>query len=111
MKNAPKQGEIIKLNLNPTKGHEQSGYRPVLVVNNASFSKASNMLLVCPITNTDRANPLHVQIKESKTIGFILCDQIRVVDVQSRDFQMVEKIDEDTLWEVCDILKGAVDLE
>jgi mRNA interferase MazF len=111
MINVPKQGDIIKLNLNPTKGHEQAGYRPVLVINNASFSQASNMIIVCPITNTDKNNPLHVKIKESTTKGFVLCDQVRAVDVRSRDFKTVEAIDEDTLWEVCDILKGSVDLE
>lgn len=27
-----KQGDIIKINFNPQKGHEQSGYRPAVVV-------------------------------------------------------------------------------
>ena len=111
MVKAPKQGDIIKLSLDPTKGHEQAGYRPVLVINNASFSQASNMIIVCPITNTDRGNPLHVEIKGAITTGFVLCDQIRAVDINSRNFTAVETINEDTLWEVCDILKGSVDLE
>ncbi|MCL2285787.1 MAG: type II toxin-antitoxin system PemK/MazF family toxin, partial [Firmicutes bacterium] len=36
-----KQEDIIKLDLDLTKGHEQAGYRPALVVSNASFSRAS----------------------------------------------------------------------
>jgi len=31
----PKQGEIILTSFDPVKGHEQSGYRPALVVSNA----------------------------------------------------------------------------
>jgi len=28
----PQQGDIIKLDLNPRKGHEQQGFRPVIVL-------------------------------------------------------------------------------
>ena len=104
----PKQGSIMKLNLNPTKGHEQAGYRPVLVVNNASFSRASNMIIVCPITNTDRKNPLHVRL-DGLITGFVMCDQVRVVDIRARDYNIVETVDDNVLWEVCDILHGAVE--
>ena len=106
-----KQGDIIKVNLNPIKGHEQKGYRPVLVVNNASHSRASNMTIVCPITKTDRKNPVHVCLKGFVTIGFVMCDQVRAIDLQARDYKFVETIDSDTLWEICDIVQGAIDIE
>jgi len=106
-----KQGDIIKLNLNPTKGHEQAGYRPVLVISNASFSRASNMLMVCPITNTNRNSPLHVELSELQTTGFVMCDQVRIVDIRARGYNMVESVSEDTLWEVCDIIVGSVEVE
>ena len=106
-----KQGDIVKLDLNPTKGHEQAGYRPVLIVSNASFSRASNMLLVCPITNTDRKNPIHVHLRGLKTTGFVMCDQVRAIDVQARDCKIIETVDNDTLWEICDIIGGFVEIE
>jgi len=107
----PKQGDIIKLNLDPTKGHEQSGYRPVLVVNNPSFSKASNMIVICPITNTDRNSPLHICLNGLATTGFVMCDQIKAVDLKARDYRIIETIDDDTLWEVIDIVCGFVEIE
>ena len=106
-----KQGDIIKLSLDPTKGHEQAGYRPVLVVNNASHSRASSMIIICPITNTDRKNPLHVRLEGLTTTGFVMCDQVRAIDVSARDYKVVETVDEDTLWEVCDIIQGSVEIE
>jgi len=106
-----KQGDIIKLNLNPTKGHEQAGYRPVLVVNNTSHSRASNMTIVCPITSTDRENPLHVRLEGLETTGFVMCDQLRAIDIRARDYQRIETIDGETLWEVCDIIQGSFDIE
>ena len=106
-----RQGHIIKISLNPTKGHEQAGYRPVLVIHNASHSRVSNMTIVCPITNTDRKNPVHVRLEGLETTGFVMCDQVRAVDIRARDYRIVEQIDEETLWEVCDIVQGAVDIE
>jgi len=106
-----KQGDIIKLNLDPTKGHEQAGYRPVLVVNNGSFSRASNMIVICPITNTDRNSPLHVRLNGLVTTGFVMCDQIKAIDIRARGYKVIETVDDDTLWEVTDIICGFVDIE
>ena len=105
-----KQGDIIKLNLNPTKGHEQAGHRPVIVINNAIFSRASNIIIVCPITSTDRRSPLHVRLNGLATTGFVMCDQARAIDIGARDYKVVETVDDETIWEVCDIVKGAVDV-
>jgi len=105
-----KQGDIIKMDFDLTKGHEQAGYRPALVVHNSVHSQNSNMAILCPITSTDRQNIMHVKLTETTTTGFVLCDQIRATDLSSRKFKVIETIDHDTLWEVCDIIKGAVDL-
>jgi len=107
----PKQGEIIKLNLDPTKGHEQAGHRPVLVVNNASFSKASNMIVVCPITNAGLNSPLHIRLQGLATTGFVMCGQIKAINIRARGYKIVETIDDDTLWEVVDIIRGYVEIE
>jgi mRNA interferase MazF len=105
------QGDIIKLDFDPTKGHEQAGYRPALVVNNTVYSRASNMTLVCPITNTDRQNPLHVRLHGLATTGFVMCDQIRALDIRAREYKIIENVGSEILWEVCDIIQGAVDVE
>ncbi|MBP1592114.1 MAG: type II toxin-antitoxin system PemK/MazF family toxin, partial [Oscillospiraceae bacterium] len=52
------QGDIIKVNLNPQRGHEQAGYRPALVVSNDTFNTYAKLAIVCPITNTDNQFPL-----------------------------------------------------
>ena len=46
----PKQGDIIFINFNPTKGHEQKGQRPAIVVSTNIFNTYTNMAMVCPIT-------------------------------------------------------------
>lgn len=104
------QGDIIKVDLNPVIGHEQAGYRPVIALNNAAHSRASNMTIVCPITNTDRNNPLHVKLTGLQTTGFVMCDQIRAIDIRARSYNIVETIDEDTLWEICDVIQGLIEI-
>ena len=75
-----KQGTIIKVNLNPRAGHEQAGYRPAVVVSNGTFNAKTNMVIVCPITNTMNHFPLHVPLDErTKTTGCILCEHIRAL--------------------------------
>jgi len=105
-----KQGDILKIDLNPTKGHEQAGYRPVIVVSNTVHSRASNTTIVCPITNTNRNNPLHVELKDLQTTGFVMCDQIRAIDIRARSYSVVEAVDKDTIWEICDIAQGSLDV-
>ena len=105
------QGDILKINLDPTKGSEQSGFRPVIVINNASHSRASNMIIVCPITNTNRNNPLHVELKNLQTTGFVMCDQIRAIDIRARNYRTIEAVDKETLWEICDIVQGSIGIE
>ena len=47
----PQRGEIWLVDLNPTKGREQSGVRPVLIISDNNFNSGSSELtIVLPIT-------------------------------------------------------------
>lgn len=96
-----KQGDIIKVNFNPQAGHEQSGYRPALVVSNEVINQNTNMVIVCPISNTKkeyRAFPLHIPLDDrTRTTGSILCQHIRSLDITARGYTFVEKIPDDIL--------------
>ncbi len=101
-----KKGDIIKLNFDPRVGHEQAGYRPALVVSNHIYNKATNLTIVCPITNTKRPFPLHEMLDErTKTTGCILCEQLKAVDLHNRQFQFVEAVPEDILDTVIQKIK------
>jgi mRNA interferase MazF len=104
------QGDIIKLSLSPTMGHEQSGYRPAVVVSNNDFNALTKNKLICPITSTDRGYPAHVALdNRTKTHGFVMCDQIRTVTPDSRDAEFIESIPSDILDEILDILFGILE--
>ena len=40
-----------------------------------------------------------------------MCDHVRVVDIDARDYKLIETVDDDVLWEVCDIVQGVVEVE
>ena len=47
------QGDIITMDFNPQKGHEQSGRRPAVILSNDILNHHSSKAFVCPITNTN----------------------------------------------------------
>ena len=105
-----KQGDIVKLNFNPQSGHEQAGYRPAVVVSNNFFNAKTNLTIVCPITNTNKSFPLHVILDSStKTTGVVLCEQLKTVDLDSRQYTFVEKMPKDLLDEVIAIVLSQIE--
>ena len=53
----PNRGDIVYLDFNPTKGHEQRGYRPALIMSPAAYSEKSSLALFCPITSQQKGYP------------------------------------------------------
>lgn len=106
-----KQGDIIKLSFNPQKGHEQSGFRPALVISNDIFNKNANLTILCPITNTNNNFPLHVPLdKRTQTTGVILCEHIKSLDLNARENIFIEKCPDDILEQVINIVFSQVEI-
>lgn len=104
------QGTIIKINFNPQAGHEQAGYRPAVVISNNIFNQKTKLSIVCPITNTNNKFPLHIPLDErTKTTGVILCEHIKALDLNSRTFQKVEKLPDDILKNIIDIVYSEIE--
>ena len=92
------QGDIVIVNFDPTLGHEQSGLRPALVISKALYNKNTNQIVVCPITSRTKALPMRIELDErTKTQGYIICDQIRTLDTAARNPKFAEKLPEDLL--------------
>ena len=112
MVNVFEQGDIVYLDFDPQAGHEQKGRRPALVVSNNLFNRVSSLTMVCPITHTDRNHPFHVRLDErTKTDGVILCDQARMLDLQSRNASFEEKAPDDIVADAVDLIIGFVEIK
>ena len=107
------QGDIIRLNFNPQTGHEQSGRRPALVISNSDFSQITRVAaMVCPITKTNKRLPFHISLDDrTQTSGVVLCDQAKIIDINARNFEFVERAPQDIVLEAIDIIKGFIEAE
>lgn len=104
----PEKGDLVILTFDPQAGHEQKGRRPALVVSNTSFNKKLGLSIVCPITNTNRDFPFHIEVKSENLTGFIMTEQIKSIDYNARKVKFVEKINENTLNQVLGITKSII---
>ena len=103
------QGAIILVNFAPTKGREQSGERPALVISNTKYNQKSGFVLACPITNTIRALNIRVTLDErTKTQGDILCEQVRIIDLRERPHYVIESVPQDILQEVYKVVNALI---
>ncbi|PXX75946.1 type II toxin-antitoxin system PemK/MazF family toxin [Dielma fastidiosa] len=98
-------GDIVMMNFDPTRGHEQAGYRPAVIVSNQDYGRLMQLAIVCPITNTHNNFPVHIPLDErTKTTGCVLCEHVRTVDLTKRETKFVEKIPEDIFDEIKEIV-------
>lgn len=80
------------MDFTPTKGHEQKGYRPAVVISNDVFNKNTKMVMLCPITSNDKEFPTHYILHNSKKVkGAVLCEHIRSIDYEIRNLKFIEK--------------------
>jgi mRNA interferase MazF len=83
------RGDIVWLDFTPTKGHEQAGRRPAIVLSPLEYNARAGLMLVCPITSKTKGYPFEIKV-EGKIRGAILVDQIRSVDWRERNAQLIE---------------------
>ncbi len=111
----PSRGEIWAADLNPIRGHEQAGQRPVLIVSNDTFNHGpADMVIVVPLTRTGRRIPMHVAIDPPeggvRERSYILCDGIRAISKERLVSPAWGVVSAETMLEVEDRLGILLDL-
>jgi mRNA interferase MazF len=81
------RGEIWLSDLNPVRGHEQAGTRPVLVVSVDAFNHGpAQLVVVVPLTTRDREIPLRVPIEPPdggrRETSFAMCEAVRSISTE-----------------------------
>lgn len=97
---SPSRGDVVWINLNPTKGREQRGSRPALVVSSRSYNERVGMMLACPITSQIKGYPFEVQLFMKECDGVVLVDQIRSIDWRIRAVRLIGRCDQEVIEEV-----------
>ena len=90
----PQRGDIVRLDFDPSAGHEQQGTRPALILSPAEFNRFG-MALACPITRgggfaRGKAWTVPLSGLGLSTDGVVLCNQVRTIDWQARRAALIE---------------------
>jgi mRNA interferase ChpB len=97
------RGDIYMVSLDPTQGHEQRGYRPVLIASPTAFNEATKLPVVLPITSGGefaRRIGFAVPITGIRTTGVVRCDQPRILDIIARSGRKVDALPEEIMNDV-----------
>jgi len=79
----PARGEVWQVALSPTRGREQSGERPAMIVSVDKFNQGpADLVIVIPITKTNRNIPSHVFVPKGEA-GLEFDSYIKVEDIRS----------------------------
>ena len=105
----PQKGDFIIATFDPQAGHEQKGRRPAIIISNKLFNKSTGLAIVCPISSTNRNFPFHVPIPDELTLtGYIMVEQVKSIDYQSRKIKFIEKAPSNIMIEVLSILDACI---
>jgi mRNA interferase MazF len=81
-----RRGEIYLADLDPVRGHEQAGTRPVLIIQNDIGNQYSSTTIVAAITSriSKKRLPTHVEVSTQESglpkDSVVLLEQIRTLD-------------------------------
>ena len=93
------RGEVWNIVLNPSKGSEQAGVRPCVIVSPDSMNQYLETVIVVPLSTKKKDWPSRVETHFDGKDGQALCEQIRTVSKK----RLKNKIDKLKVTEVVQI--------
>jgi mRNA interferase MazF len=80
------RGDIVWANLNPSKGHEQGGLRPVLILSHDVFNERSGTVIAVAITSHEQRAGFPLTLKLSVSglpkRSWVKISQVRTLSVE-----------------------------
>jgi len=99
-KYVPDAGDLVWVDLNPTKGREQAKIRPAIVMSPKSYNEKTSLAIMCPITSVQKGYPFEVVVSDKKISGVILADHVRSLDWSARNVTFAVKVKPKVIKEV-----------
>ena len=116
MTQSPRRGEVLRVRLDPTKGSEQAGERPALVISPDLINEHSPVILVAAITSrkTERVFPFDVLLQPPEG-GLSVRSKILLLHLRSADKCRITgrygEVSEETMHKVEEAIRVVTGLE
>lgn len=86
-----KQCEIWYANLNPGKGSEQQGFRPVVIISGNLMNQYLQVVIACPLTTKIKNYKGNIVLEPNETNGLSEKSEIMIFHVRSISKDRLEK--------------------
>ena len=109
------RGDIVLVNLDPTKGSEIKKTRPAVVIQNDTGNQYSPTTIIAPMTTTLSQYPFVVILRASDEDvdkdSAVQLDQIRTVDIEKRIERTFGQVSDEKMAEIDAALKVSLGLD
>ena len=106
-----KQGEIWYTELNPIKGSEQAGFRPVVIISGNALNDFAQVLICCPLTTKIKNYHGNVILNPNNSNKLKETSEILTFHIRSLSkFRLKEKIGK-ILWHWGYVLHRSIDID
>ena len=110
-----RRGDIYLANLNPFRGSEQGGTRPVLVLQNNAGNLYAPTLIIAPITSQHHklGQPTHYLIRKEGGLfrdSMVELEQIRTIDKSRVEFY-IGRISRETMKKIDEVITVSLGME
>ncbi len=115
----PDRGDVVRLNLAPSAGHELTGPRFAVVISTVRFARATGFCILIPGTSKFHVDQKHAgqqlmmrlpEIPELKREGWLYLHQVKSLDYRDRGVSFVAKLgDDDFLIDLMDRVRAFID--
>ena len=106
-----RQGEIWYADFNPTKGSEQSGFRPLVIISGNLLNEHLNVVITCPLTTKIKNYKGNVVLEPNKINQLKRASEILIFHIRSvTKERLVKKIGSISRTELNLLKKGLDDI-
>jgi mRNA interferase MazF len=106
-----KQGEIWYVDLNPVRGSEQKGYRPVVIISGNLLNTYLQVVIVCPLTTKIKGYKGNIILEPDDTNRLAEKSEIMIFHIRSiSKARLIRKIGDITEENLAEIKHGLEDI-
>ncbi|MEE9447568.1 MAG: type II toxin-antitoxin system PemK/MazF family toxin [Arenicellales bacterium] len=90
----PDRNDLVWLDFEPTKGKEIGKYRPALVLSSKQYSRATGLLICCPVSTSIRNAMTEVPIHNLDKPSVVASNLIQTLDYKNRKVKRITQAEQ-----------------